>query len=115
MIWYQERQNKYRAKTSIYDGVAYHSKKEAAFAQELDLRKKAGEIKDWRRQVRIPLDVNGQHICDYYIDFEIEHNDGSKEMIEVKGFQTEVWRLKWKLFEAIYNKEHPDIKLTVIL
>jgi len=48
------------------------------------------------------------------MDFVVTHNDGSLEYVEVKGFQTEVWRLKWKIFEAIFNKEHPDIILTIV-
>lgn len=114
MIYRIKRQNKYNASSTIYNNTAYHSKKEAAYAKELDLRKKAGDIKDWERQVRISLDVNGYHICNYYIDFKIIHNDGSIELVEVKGFRTEVWRLKWKLFEAIYSKRHPEVELTII-
>ena len=104
-----------RNATSVwYNDKFYHSKKEAAYAQELDIRKKAKDIKDWERQVKCPLDVFGRHVCNYFIDFKIYHNDGSIEMVEVKGFQTEIWRLKWKLFEAIWNHDYPDIKLTVI-
>ena len=114
MVYYQKRQNKYNAKSTIYNGISYHSIKEAAYAQELDLRVKAKDIKSWDRQIKISLDVNGYHICNYYIDFKIIHNDKSVELVEVKGFVTEVWRLKWKLFEAIYSEEHPEITLTVV-
>jgi hypothetical protein len=120
-VWYNEamtylvkRYSKYNAKSSIYNDSVFHSKKEAGYAAELDLRIKAKDIKSWRRQVKISLDVNGNHICNYYIDFEVTHNDGTIELVEVKGFETDVWRLKWKLLEAIYQKEHPEILLTVI-
>lgn len=75
---------------------------EAAFAAELDLRVKAKDIKGWDRQVKIPLDVNGRNIANYYCDFVLHHNDGSDEYVEIKGFQTEIFRLKRKLFEALY-------------
>jgi hypothetical protein len=88
------------------------SKFEAGKAQELELLKKAKEIKDFREQVKIPLIVNGYNIANYYFDFEIEHNDGSIEYIETKGYATDVWKLKWKLFEALYG-DKPDVKLTV--
>ena len=114
MVYLIKKQNKYHAKSTEYNGVIYHSKKEAAYAQELDLRQKAGEIKKWERQVKIPLKVYGQHICNYYIDFVVYYPSGEVEYVEVKGFATQLWRLKWKLFEAIYNKEHPEIKLTII-
>ena len=62
----------------------------------------------------IDLLVFDEKVCRYYVDFEIIHRDGSVELAEVKGFETEVWRLKWRLLEIIYGKKHPEIKLTVI-
>ena len=104
-MYYVKRQNKYGNVAREYNGLVYHSKKEAAYAQELDLRIKGKDIKSWRRQVKISLDMYDHHICNYYIDFVITHNDDSEEWVEVKGFVTEVWRLKWKLTEAIFSKE----------
>jgi len=114
MTYFIRRQSKYRSKSTEYNGVVYHSKKEAAYARDLDLRMKAGEIKKWERQVRVPLKVYGVHICNYYIDFVVYYPSGEVEYVEVKGFETPLWRLKWKLFEVIYSKEHPEIKLTII-
>lgn len=113
---FQTRRNKYGNVGQTYDGIAYHSKKEAVYAEELALRKKAKDIKDWKRQVKISLDVNGYHICNYFIDFVITHNDGVLEYVEVKGFSTDVWRLKWKLFEALFDKEikNGNCKLSVV-
>ena len=87
------------------------SKFEAGKARDLELLKKAGEIKDFKEQVRIPLEVNGFHICNYFIDFVIEHNSGEIEYCETKGYATDIWKLKWKLFEALYDK--PGNILTV--
>jgi len=89
----------------------YHSKKEAGYARELDLLYRAGEIKDWEGQYKLPLDVNGYHICNYIVDFKVINKDGSIELHEVKGFETEIWRLKWKLTEALYGNK---FKLVVI-
>lgn len=88
------------------------SKFEAGKSQDLALLKRAGEIKDFTEQVKIPIEVNGFHICNYYIDFVIEHNDGTTEYLETKGFATDIWKLKWKLFEATYS-DKPNVKLTV--
>jgi len=44
-MYYVKRQNKYNAKSTEYGGLIYHSKKEAGYAQELDLRIKAKDIK----------------------------------------------------------------------
>lgn len=116
MMWYQRKGNKYNNVSSTVNGIQYHSKKEAAFAAELELRRKAGDIKDWERQYKISLDVNGFHIANYYIDFVIHHNDGLQEFTEIKGFETEVWRLKWKLAEALLDEQikNGEIKLTLI-
>ncbi len=105
--------SKYGASKSQYNGITYHSKKEAGYAAELDLRVISRDIKSWERQIKIDISVNGYHICNYYIDFVIIHNDCSVEYVEVKGFETEVWRLKWKLFEALYSKI-PNVTLTVV-
>lgn len=105
--------NKYGSVGTEYGGKQYHSRKEAEYAAELDLRVKAGDIVGWDRQERMSLDVNGQHIANYYVDFTVQHKDGTTEYVEVKGFPTEVWRLKWKLFEALYSGR-PDVKLTVV-
>lgn len=105
-MFYQRQGSKYGAQKKEYNGIYYHSKKEAGYAQELDLLKKAGEIQEWSGQVRLSLDVNGYHICNYVVDFMVINKDGEKELHEVKGFETDTWRLKWKLAEAIYGKQY---------
>ena len=108
--------NKYHSKTTQVEGITYHSKLEAGYADELRIRVMAKDIKSWERQVKLDLKVNGIHITNYYIDFVITHNDGSKEFVECKGFEQEVWKIKWKLLAATFNdfKTTPDDKLTVI-
>lgn len=88
------------------------SKFEASIAQDLELLKKAGEIIDFEEQVKIPLIVNNYIICNYYIDFVIHHNDGTTEYREAKGWASEIWKHKWKLFEALYS-DIPGNILTV--
>ena len=90
----------------------FDSKFEGGKAVELDLLLKTGKIKGYEKQTKIPLVVNGYHICNYYIDFVVFHNDGSTEYCETKGYATDVWKLKWKIFEALYS-DLPDVKLTV--
>lgn len=117
MTYIQRSGNKYRAKSTEYNGIVYHSKLEAAYAQELDLRVRGKDIKSWERQVKLDLRVNGVHITNYYIDFVVTHNDNSREFVEVKGMATDTWKLKWSLFEALFDtdfKDHPDDRMTVI-
>jgi hypothetical protein len=116
MTWRQRSGNKYHAKSIMYGGYQYHSKKEAAYAADLDLRMKAedGDVKDWTRQVKVSLDVNGMHITNYFVDFQVELRDGRTQLVEVKGFDTEVFRLKRLLLEATYLKEHPEVEYLIV-
>jgi hypothetical protein len=68
----------------------------------------ANKLQGWERQVGVPLEVNGQHICNYYLDSLVYLKNGKKQWVEVKAFETEVWRRKRKLFEAAYIHDHPD-------
>jgi hypothetical protein len=113
-MWYQQRGNKYGAKTTEYGRVLYHSKKEAGFARDCDLRVKAGELIGWDRQVKISLDIGEFHICNYYCDFFLHYANGKKQLVEIKGYMTEIYRLKRKILEATYLKQHPEIEYLVI-
>lgn len=101
------------AKKQVFNGQKYDSGFEASYAAELDLRKKGGDIKDWKRQEKIPLIVNGYLIANYYVDFTVFHKDGIIEYVECKGVAFPTWRIKWKLFEALYS-EKPNVMLTVV-
>jgi hypothetical protein len=94
--------NKYNAKKTKYNDRYYDSALEANYAFELDARKKAGEIKEIIPQYKISLDVNDSHIANYYMDFKVILIDDSIEMHEVKGMETQLWRLKWRLAQALY-------------
>jgi hypothetical protein len=39
---------------------------------------------------------------EYVADFEVHHLDGSIEVIDVKGMETEAFKIKRKLFEKKY-------------
>lgn len=101
------------AKKQVLNGFRYDSGFEATYSLFLDSELKAGRIESYERQVNIPLIVNGYVVCTYRIDYIVHHKDGITEYVECKGYQTEVWKLKWKLFEALYT-DKPDVKLTII-
>ena len=110
---YLEQKRWSRAKKQIVGGKKYDSGFEASYAQELDIRKRVGEIVGWERQITLPLIVNGYKVCDYRIDFVVHYPDGLTEYVETKGYATPLWRLKWKLFEALYT-EKPNTRLLVV-
>src|SRR5438105_1513924 len=99
----KKKQIKYRNKKTDNGRGIFDSKFESEYEQQCFLRLKAGEIKDYAVQVRFPLDVNGAHICFYIADFVIRHNDDTYEIVDTKGFQTQSFRLKWKLLRAIFG------------
>lgn len=101
---------KYGATATEYNGVRYHSKREATYAQELDLRVRAHDVASWEGQVKMPIVVNGKHICNYIIDFVEVDKKGNKLYVEVKGWWTPEAKLKRKLFEALY----PELRYAIV-
>ena len=103
--------SKYKNKRSVYNGVEYQSMAEAQYAKHLDVLKVAKKDSDrvvsWTRQIKFGIEVNGKHICNYILDFEVSYGDGRKEYIDVKGYQKGVayslFTLKKKLVESIYG------------
>ena len=100
---------KYRNVRTEYNGVVYDSRLEARKAQELDLMERAGIIKNLEKQKKFVLQekyVNnkGEKIREiaYVADFTYE-KDGVKYAVDTKGFKTEVYKIKKKLFEHRYK------------
>jgi len=115
MVYLQKyRYCKYGNRASDYNGYIYDSGFEADYAKELDMRLKAGDIKNWERQFKVEIWINGMWILNHKIDFRIEHNDGAFELVETKGMETKDWRLRRKLLEAVWLPEHPDHTYTVV-
>jgi hypothetical protein len=108
--------NKYGARKTEYNGRLYDSKKEAAYAQGLDVLEKAGVVAVWIPQFKIDIEVNGAHICNILVDFFIIYVNGEHELVEIKSkaTKTPVWRLKVKLLQATYLKTHPGVNYTVV-
>lgn len=106
--------NKFKAKRQEYNGQWYHSKGEAAYAEELDWRMKAGEIKTWDRQVKLELKVKGIHICNYYVDFRVILADDTVQYVEYKGAETPDWNIKWNLLNALIEEIEPGAELLLV-
>ena len=102
-----KKPSKHRNVSTFYTDIHgtrhwFQSRAEANYAAKLDTLIIGGAIQSWQKQVKIPMDVQGLHICNYYCDFKLTHNDGSVEWVEVKGRKTDVFNIKWRLFEALY-------------
>lgn len=103
--------SKYHAEKTKIDGIQFDSKKEADYYCELKMLKMAGEVKEIDRQVVFELlpsyKRNGKTVraITYRADFVVTYRDGSKNVIDVKGYQTDVYKLKKKML--LYR--YPDI------
>lgn len=97
-----KKKNKYNSIFVEYNGNLYPSIKEAKYAEDLDWRMKAGEIIKWERQISLSLKVNGMLITNYKIDFKEWLKNGDIVYTEVKGFETQLWKVKWELTKAIW-------------
>ena len=75
---------------------------EADYCNELCLRKKTKDIRSYSTQHKIEIIVAGKRIANHYVDFLVETKGGGFEFHEVKGYATDVWKIKKKLVEALY-------------
>ncbi len=101
--------NKYGAIKKKYNGVTYHSTKEARYAMFLDRKIQAKEVERWERQIVFKLMVGGVFIANYILDFQVWYMDGTVKYIDVKGMKKGqafyVFQIKQKLMKALYNIE----------
>jgi hypothetical protein len=110
------KQSKYSNKKTTIDGITFDSKKEAHYYLDLKRLKAAGEIKDFGLQPKYELQPkftkNGKTYkpINYYADFIVDHNDGTTEIIDIKGMETKTFSMKKKMFEYKYQ----DLKLRII-
>lgn len=100
--------SKYKNKRTKIDGHLFDSKKEADYYLELKIRLQAKDISGFCLQPKFILDNN----ISYKPDFIIFNFDGTSEIIDVKAsknFQTQVYKLKKKMFENRYNMKIKEI------
>ncbi|WP_289141504.1 DUF1064 domain-containing protein [uncultured Brevibacillus sp.] len=107
---------KYNNKITHVDGIKFDSKAESEYYLVLKEKLGRGEIQDMRLQpVYVLQDKctrNGKNLqaITYKADFEVLHLDGSLEIIDIKGEETEAFKIKAKMFQYRY----PNLKLTLL-
>lgn len=109
MIRYKNN-NKYHNKKVIIDGFKFDSKLEATRYTELKLLERKGVIKDLKLHPSYELipsfkkDNKTFKKASYIADFSYYDNGLNKTIVEdTKGFKTDVYILKKKLFEYLYK------------
>lgn len=100
---------KYGNRKTVVDGITFASAKEARRYGELKLMERAGLVRLLTLQPRYPLKVNDKLVCTYVADFSYSTANGEgggigKMIVEdAKGFKTPEYKLKAKLFEALFG------------
>ncbi|WP_438967028.1 DUF1064 domain-containing protein [Flavobacterium sp.] len=97
--------SKYRSKPSQWEGIKFHSKLERDYFIFLTHRKKKGEIIFFLRQ--IPFDLPGK--TKYYVDYQVLEKDGTLRFIDIKGVETDTFKIKKRMVEEIYYPIHIEI------
>lgn len=98
--------HKFRAKPQVIDDKYFHSKKEAEYYEKLKERVNDGEVLFFLRQV--PIDLPGE--VRYILDFLEFHSDGTCHFVDVKGFETQIFKTKKKIIEDLYPFEIEIVK-----
>lgn len=107
--------SKYRNKKVIVEDYVFDSIQESKRYKELKLLLKTGQISNLELQPHFLLQEgfkkNGKTYrkIEYIADFKYIEN-GKTIVEDVKGMQTDVFKLKHKLFE----KRYPDLELKII-
>ncbi len=103
----RRKKHKYNAQRTAVDDILFDSKAEAQVFKRLRTCEAAHRIFDLQRQVRFTMEVNGKKICTFIVDFtwcEPPDERGHIQHVaaDVKGVRTPVYKLKAKLFAAIF-------------
>lgn len=104
----QGKTSKYHAKKVKLDGMVYDSKKEAKRAAVLEQQERYGLITNLQKQVTFELQPGytnnqGKKIrpITYIADF-VYNKDGKTIIEDTKGFRTDTYKVKKKIFEYKY-------------
>ena len=99
------KKTKYRSYKTSVDGHTFDSLKEAEYYQDLKIRLKSNDIKGFCLQPTFILAPG----LKYKADFITFNNDGTYDVIDVKGFRTKEYIAKKKVFEDKYNLKITEI------
>lgn len=96
---------KYHNKKVTIEGLTFDSKKEAKRYQDLKLLEQANIIQNLVRQIPFELipSQNGERAVKYIADFMYVETATGKIFVEdVKGYHTDAYKIKRKLFKWRY-------------
>lgn len=101
-----EKKSKYNSRKVWIDGVCFDSQKEADYYCQLKLLLKSGMIDGFCRQARFVVTAGNAETkaTEYVTDFIIFFPDKTYKIVDVKGMETEVFKLKMKSLKEKYPK-----------
>lgn len=85
----------------------HRSRFEAHVCNELHLEYPNEDIKT---EVKFPMIVEGVLICNHYMDFVVYRKTDTVLAVEAKGFSTSTWKIKSKLFVALFPHYEYEIR-----
>ncbi len=109
--------SKYKNVKIKIDGIKFDSKAESERYAELRILEKAGMISNLQLQPKFELQSKFRHngkalaaIC-YIADFSYHEKTSEKIIVEdVKGVETDVFKIKRKMFLRLYGDTH-DLRI----
>ena len=110
------QKSKFHAIKATINDFQFDSLNESRYYIKLLQEKKAGIIKSFEMQqsflITPSYKKNGKTIrkMEYLADFVIQYPDGSTRVIDVKGVETDVFKMKKKLVEYMY----PDVTIECV-
>ena len=114
--WERWLRSKYHSKKVIIDGITFDSLKEGNYYTKLKLLQKSEVIKDLELQKEYLLQekfkINGKtrREITYKADFTyITTEDNKIHVVDTKGFTTEDYKIKKKMFEYKYGIELEEV------
>jgi hypothetical protein len=106
-----QKHSKYNAKRTTEGGLPFDSLAEAERYRELKLLADAGDITDLVVHPRYELVARSQHGRALFYIADFAYTEGTQRIVEdVKGVQTQVFRLKARLFRELY----PQLVLRIV-
>lgn len=125
MVWREKHLGSWRRKTQPRVGQSnakscyclsdhfHRSGLEGRVCDELRLRKLAGDIKDYRREVTLHLEIDGCKLGTYRVDFITDDLDGGITYVEAKGIAWAQWKRNWSILQHMH-KGDPMVRFDVI-
>jgi hypothetical protein len=115
----KQRKSKMNNKRTTYADRVYDSKFEAKVAYDLDLLKRAGNIKDFETQYRVDMIAYSE--CksrslrlSHKVDFRLHNNDGTYTLLEAKGLETADYKMRAKWLRTFWLPANPDHNYIVV-